>query len=64
VLSDWPAELADRFGQVDLVISKGQGNYETLSDPPRPVTFLLTVKCAVVAGQLGMERGQLAVLHR
>ncbi len=64
VLSDWPAELADRFSQVDLVISKGQGNYETLSDPPRPVTFLLTVKCAVVARQLGMERGQLAVLHR
>ena len=38
-----------RFFGADIVISKGQGNFETLSDCPRDIFFLLKVKCPVVA---------------
>lgn len=42
-------ELQEAFACADLIISKGQGNFETLSEVDGPVYFLLTVKCAVVA---------------
>lgn len=40
------------FRQADLIISKGQGNFETLSDTPGPIYFLLTIKCPVVADHI------------
>lgn len=42
-------ELQDLFEAADVVISKGQGNFETLSEVKRPVYHLLTIKCPVVA---------------
>jgi uncharacterized protein with ATP-grasp and redox domains len=39
----------------DLIISKGQGNYETLSEEPRNVFFLLKAKCPVIARDLGVQ---------
>lgn len=45
------------FRSADLVISKGQGNYETLSGEERPIFFLLKAKCRVIAGELGIEEG-------
>lgn len=40
-----------------MVISKGQGNYEGLSDVDRPVFFLLKAKCNVIAEDLGVNEG-------
>lgn len=40
------------FSGADLIISKGQGNFETLSEVAAPIYFLLTVKCPVVAGHI------------
>lgn len=45
-------EFRERFATADLVISKGQGNFETLSEEERPVYHLLTVKCPVVADHI------------
>ena len=45
------------FHEADLVISKGQGNFETLTHPPRPVYFLLTVKCPLVGKRVAAMRG-------
>ncbi|MGV1099224.1 damage-control phosphatase ARMT1 family protein [Thiovibrio sp. JS02] len=45
-------EFLSRFQDADLIISKGQGNFETLSARAAPLYFLLTVKCGVVAGHL------------
>ncbi len=45
------------FATADVVISKGQGNFETLSDTNRPIYFLLTVKCPVVAAHLADRTG-------
>lgn len=49
----------DRFKKADMVISKGQGNYEGLSDVDREVFFLLVVKCYLVARDIGSEVGKL-----
>lgn len=38
----------EHFNSADLVISKGQGNFETLSEVKKPIYFLLTVKCPIV----------------
>ena len=37
------------FEAADLIISKGQGNFETLSAIDAPIYFMLMVKCPVVA---------------
>ena len=41
-------EFQEIFAAADCVISKGQGNFETLSETAGPIVFLLTVKCPVV----------------
>lgn len=45
-------EFQTLFREADVVISKGQGNFETLSEEVRPVFHLLTVKCPVVADHI------------
>jgi uncharacterized protein with ATP-grasp and redox domains len=42
------------FSSADLIIAKGQANYETLSYIKRPIYFLLQAKCPVVARHLGV----------
>jgi len=42
------------FRHADIVIAKGQGNYETLSDCPRDIFFLLKAKCPVISGLFGV----------
>ncbi len=44
----------------DLVIAKGQGNYEDLSDI-KDIYFLLIVKCPVVAEDLGVKVGDIVI---
>lgn len=51
-VSECTDELKTLFNESDLVISKGQGNFETLSEVDREVFFLLTVKCKVVGNHL------------
>ena len=47
-------EFQDVILKSDIVISKGQGNYEALSEL-RGIFFLLMVKCPVVAEDLGVK---------
>ncbi|MDH3329475.1 MAG: ARMT1-like domain-containing protein [Desulfobulbaceae bacterium] len=45
------------FSESDIIISKGQGNFETLSEVDGPIYFLLTVKCRVVGRHIaGMRK--------
>jgi uncharacterized protein with ATP-grasp and redox domains len=48
-LGESSGELQKAFSSADLIISKGQGNFETLSGVDCPIYYLLTVKCSVVA---------------
>ena len=51
--------FVDRFKEADLVIAKGQGNYETLSDVDKNIFFILKAKCPVIAQDLGCEVGDM-----
>ena len=50
-----------RFDKSDLIIAKGQGNYETLSNIDKNVFFMLQPKCVVLARHLGCEIGSLVL---
>jgi len=51
-------EFRRAFRAADVVIAKGHGNYETLSDVlVRPIVFILKAKCVVVARSLGVPLG-------
>lgn len=47
----------NRFAQADLIIAKGQANYESLSNSSAPVFFLLQAKCNVIARDLNVAVG-------
>ncbi len=55
ILSMCNADFLERFEKAELVISKGQGNYEGLSDVKRQVFFLLRAKCPVIARNIGVQ---------
>ncbi len=50
-------DFRDAFENAELVISKGQGNFETLSEVDREIFFLLTVKCKMVGKHLAEISG-------
>lgn len=51
-------EFQEIFMAADVVIAKGQGNFETLSGNKRPdLFFLLKAKCPVIARHIGCEHG-------
>jgi len=62
VLEDCSEAFRRRFDESDLVISKGQGNCETLSDVDKNIFFLVRPKCNVLARHLGREIGSLVLL--
>jgi uncharacterized protein with ATP-grasp and redox domains len=49
IISDCSPEFRWRFANADLIIAKGQGNFETLSEEPGNIYFLFKVKCPLVA---------------
>jgi uncharacterized protein with ATP-grasp and redox domains len=55
-------DFKETYRSADLVISKGQGNYEGLSGETRPVFFLLKAKCSVIARDIGVEQGSLILM--
>lgn len=52
-------EFLKLYNSSDLIVSKGQGNYEGLSDEQRPIFFLLKAKCSVVASDIGVKEGSI-----
>lgn len=55
------SEFNAAYDNADMVISKGQGNYESLSEEERPIFFLLIVKCDLVAEHIGVQKGELVL---
>ncbi len=56
-------EFMERFRAADMVISKGQGNFEGLSDAERTVFFLLMAKCPIIAADIGCPVMDIVLLH-
>jgi hypothetical protein len=57
VLEDCSPEFRCCFEKADLIIAKGQGNFETLSDENRNIVFLFKAKCSVIAAHIGLPVG-------
>lgn len=60
-LSNCNANFKELFNKADLVISKGQGNYEGLSDEIRPLFFMLKAKCIVIAQDMGVNENDIVL---
>ena len=58
-LSNCTDEFRALYEDAPLVISKGQGNFETLTPPDREIFFLFKLKCQVVARFLCLPLGGL-----
>ena len=63
ILTDCNQELRDRFANADLIIAKGQGNFETLSNEPGNLFFLFKVKCLVIADLVNQPIGMQMLVH-
>ncbi|MDP4128257.1 MAG: ARMT1-like domain-containing protein, partial [Bacillota bacterium] len=62
ILRDCSEEFKQAYEKADLVISKGQANYESLEalgKEDRRLYFLLRAKCEIVAESLGVELGEM-----
>jgi len=58
-LGEVSEEFMRHFKEADLIIAKGQGNFETLSEVSGNIFFLLKVKCEDVADELGVRFGDI-----
>lgn len=63
ILEEATDEFNEMFETADIVLAKGQGNFESLEQPSRPVYHLFKTKCKPVAQVVDCEIGEF-VLHR
>jgi damage-control phosphatase, subfamily I len=56
-------EFNDIYKKSDMIISKGQGNFESLSENTKPVFYLFMVKCPVVARETSCAMGNIVLLY-
>ena len=63
ILEKCTDEFTDLFNEADLVIAKGQGNFETLTErsPDGRIFMLFTIKCPVAADHLGASMRDMVV---
>ncbi len=52
-------EFKDAFEKAPVIIAKGQGNYESLSDAGRKVFCMLQIKCPVIGIDIGAPKGSI-----
>ncbi len=56
-LEDCSEEFRGFFNKADMIIAKGQGNFESLSSRKENIFFLLKAKCPVIADHIGLPVG-------
>jgi len=57
-------EFIELYQDSELIISKGQGNYEALSEEDKSIFFLFKAKCPVIAEDVGCGVGDLVLVGR
>lgn len=57
LLEECSEDFRKRFAAADLILAKGQGNFETLSGRPENIVFLFKAKCGVIARHAGVPIG-------
>ncbi len=66
LVTEASGELLEALEWADVVVSKGQGNFESIPEEPFPdvpVYFLLRAKCRAVARELGVSVGDNVALE-
>jgi len=61
ILEDCSEQFLNTYNEADIVIGKGQGNYETLSEFCEKCYYLLKVKCPVLARDLKVGVGDIVL---
>lgn len=61
ILSEVSEEFRKEFDASDLIIAKGQGNFETMNEYKKPIAFVFLAKCPVVTGLIGAEKNSIQV---
>lgn len=62
ILPKCSPEFNNIFNRADLIISKGQGNFEGLLQNKHPhLFFMLMAKCHTMANMLGVKKGDLVI---
>jgi uncharacterized protein with ATP-grasp and redox domains len=59
ILNRCSEEFIKIYEHADVIIAKGQGNYEALSEEKKNIFFLLQTKCDVLARDLGVPVGSI-----
>lgn len=62
ILQECNKTFLDKFNNSDIVISKGQGNFEALSDE-KGIFFLLKAKCPMIAKKLQVELNEYVLIY-
>ncbi len=64
ILSETSREFQNLFESADIILSKGQGNFETLYHLAEPrLFFLLRIKCEHMASLSGVKSGALVLIQ-
>lgn len=63
VLSRTSESFRKIYDKAEVIISKGQGNYESLSDEKENIYFLFMIKCPVVADYTGIPERSLVCMN-
>jgi uncharacterized protein with ATP-grasp and redox domains len=64
LLDDCSPDFRRVFEESDLIIAKGQGNYESLSDTAKHAFFLMYVTCPLVTAHAGIPVGAMGICER
>jgi len=62
VLSQCAPEFLALFDSADLILSKGQGNYEALWGTGGPIYFLFKIKCQMIARHAGGQLSEMMLI--
>jgi len=57
-------EFVELYQDAELIISKGQGNYESLSEEDKSIFFLFKAKCPVIAEDVGCDVRDMVLVGR
>jgi uncharacterized protein with ATP-grasp and redox domains len=64
VLKRTSPEFREAYEKADVVIAKGQANYECLSEENKNIYFLLMTKCDVIAKDIGVPEKKMICMKR
>ncbi len=61
LLSRVSREMRTYYEKADLIISKGQGNYESLNEEKKLIYFMFRIKCPVISRVFNVPEGSLVM---